>query len=59
MQDFLKKEGTKKKEPASNKIIPKKDFTIKQNKILIELKKGEEIEVPKEFLENLKTEKVI
>lgn len=61
MQDFLKEEVIEKpsKEAKSQKIKPKKDFIIFQNEIFIELKKGEETEVPKKFLENLKTEKVI
>lgn len=62
MQDILKEESKKessKNSGASKEIKPKKDFVINQNGIYIELKKGEKLEVPKRFLENLKTEKVI
>ena len=41
------------------KVIPKKDFVIHQNEIHIELKKGEVVEVPLCFLDNLRAEKVI
>lgn len=44
---------------SSKKIIPLKDFKIVQNDILIDLRKGEEIEVPLRFIDNLKTENVI
>jgi len=41
------------------KINPLRDFTIVCNEHRIEIKKGEKIEVPQVFLDNLKTEKVI
>lgn len=41
------------------KVTPKKDFVLHFNDVHIELKKGESVEVPTMFLQNLKTEKVI
>ena len=41
------------------KLIAKKDFKFKHDKIVYEIKKGDEVKVPKKFLQNLKTEKVI
>ena len=41
------------------KIKPLKDFVIHTHEYHYELKKGEELEVHKMFLQNLKTEKVI
>lgn len=41
------------------KVTPKKDWHIKFNEFDIQLKEGEEIEVPKMFEPTLKTEKVI
>lgn len=40
-------------------IKPLKDFHIVQNKIDIILKAGETVTVPRQFLQNLVTEKVI
>lgn len=40
-------------------VKPLKDFVIHMNEFHYDLKKGEEIEVHKMFLKNLKTEKVI
>lgn len=51
-----------KKEKKSKKgLVAKKDFTICQNDFYLEIKKGDTInkEDVKQFLENLKTEKVI
>jgi hypothetical protein len=47
------------KKTEMKEVKPLKDFTIVQNEHKYELKKGEAIEVPKMFLQNLKTEKVI
>ena len=47
-------------ERAKTKLIAKRDFVIHQNEIHIEIKTGDDLSnVPKLFLENLKTEKVI
>lgn len=59
-----KEEQTKKEKKVevskpANVIVPLKDFVIKHNEFFYELKKGQEIEVDKKFLPNLKTEKVI
>lgn len=43
----------------SKKLIAKKDFKFALGKDVYEIKKGEEVNVPKKFLANLKTEKVI
>lgn len=40
-------------------VKPKRDFRIVQNEHDIVLKEGEKIEVPKKFVQNLKTEGVI
>ncbi len=40
-------------------ITPEKDFHIVQNEIDIYLKTGEPVTVPRKFLQNLVTEKVI
>lgn len=53
------KDEDKPKKKTSVSIVPLKDWLIVQNDIRINLKKGEEIEVPKRFIETLKTEKVI
>ena len=47
------------KKKKVKKLIAKKDHLIVQNEVRIEIKKGDEVEVPKRFLEVLKTEKVI
>ena len=44
---------------STQKIMPLKDFVVKHNGFYYEIKKGEEIEVEKVFIPNLKTEKVI
>lgn len=41
------------------KILALKDFKFKHGKDVYELKKGEKVEVPKMFIANLRTEKVI
>ena len=41
------------------KLVALKDFKFKHGKEVYEIKKGEEVKVPKMFLQNLKTEKVI
>lgn len=43
----------------TKEVIPKKDWEIHQNEIHIELKKGKAQPVPIQFIDNLKTEKVI
>lgn len=48
-----------KTEKKLKKIKPLKDFVIKMNEFNYIIKKGEEIEVDRMFLQNLKTEKVI
>jgi hypothetical protein len=52
------KEKAETKKPTQ-KILPLKDFIIKHNGFYYEIKQGEEIEIDKKFLANLKTEKVI
>ena len=55
-------EETKKKpekKVSVKKLIAKKDWVISQNDVHIVIKKGDEVKAPKEFLEVLKTEKVI
>lgn len=47
-------EGSRKK-----KLIALKDFKFKHGKKVYEIKEGKEVNVPKIFLANLKTEKVI
>lgn len=44
---------------TSLEILPLKDFEIKHNDTHIIIKKGELIEIPVKFLQNLKTEKVM
>ena len=53
------KKESKKKASGMKKIKPLRDFRLCFNEHDYDLKKGEEIEVPSMFLENLKTEKVI
>lgn len=55
---FEKKEE-KKKDGEAKKVKALKDFSFSFNGKDYHLKKGEAVEVPKMFLENLKTEKVI
>jgi len=46
--------------PTERKLIAKRDFVIKQNEFYLEIKTGDDLsEVPKLYLENLKTEQVI
>ncbi len=45
--------------PRKKKLIALKDFKFKHGKKVYEIKKGEEVNVPKMFLQNLKTENVI
>lgn len=45
--------------PELVSINPLKDFVFSFNKDKYELEKGKEIKIPKMFLPNLKTEKVI
>lgn len=54
-----KKKMKEKKSSGMEKINPLKDHVINFNNVKIEIKKGESIEVPKMFIPNLKTEKVI
>jgi deoxycytidine triphosphate deaminase len=54
----MKKEKEERKEKEI-KLIAKRDHVIFQNKEKYIIKKGEEIKVPKRFLETLKAEKVI
>jgi hypothetical protein len=54
-----KQEENNKKKSSGKKLIAKKDHLIVQNEVRIEIKKGDEVKVPKKFLEVLKTEKVI
>jgi hypothetical protein len=55
----MKEEKEKSLSMEMKKIKPLKDFVIHMNEYHYELKKGESIEVPSIFVENLKTEKVI
>lgn len=48
-----------KKGKKSKVLIAKKDHVIFQNGERYDIKKGDEVKVPKRFLETLKTEKVI
>ena len=52
----MKKE---KEKEVSKKVIAKKDWQIHHNDFHIVIKKGDGIKVPKQFIETLKTEKVI
>ena len=47
------------KQNKKSKLVALKDFKFKHGKDVYELKKGDEVEVPKMFMQNLKTEKVI
>lgn len=47
------------KEKKGKKLVALKDFKFMSGKDIYEIKKGEEVNVPKVFLPNLKTEKVI
>ena len=47
------------KKPKAKKLIAKKDFLIVFNGEKYDIKKGDEVKVPKMFLANLKTENVI
>ncbi len=53
------KEKEAKKKVELVKVKPLKDFVIHTHEFHYDLKKGEELEVNKIFLQNLKTEKVI
>jgi len=53
------KEQKQAKSEKVDKLIAKKDHVIFQNDEKYVIKKGEEINVPKRFLEVLKTENVI
>ena len=55
----MKKEKVTKSEKKVKKLIAKKDHLIVQNDVRIEIKKGDEVDVPERFLETLKTEKII
>jgi superfamily II helicase len=56
----MSKEETKQEKPQKvKKLVAKKDHVIFQNKERYNIKKGEEINVPKRFFEVLKTENVI
>ena len=43
----------------SSKLIALKDFKFSDGKNVYDIKKGDSIDVPKKYLPNLKTEKVI
>ncbi len=45
--------------PEEVEILPLKDFHIVQNEIDITIKKGESVAIPRRFLQNMVTEKVI
>lgn len=47
------------KASEGRKLTALKDFKFKHGKKVYEIKKGKEVNVPKMFLPNLKTEKVI
>lgn len=47
------------KTSKKQKLVALKDFKFQHNKDVYEFKKGDEVDVPKMFLQNLKTEKVI
>lgn len=49
----------KEKPSKEVEVKPLKDFIIKHNDFYFELIKGEKISIPKMFIPNLKTEKVI
>lgn len=52
-----KKEKSK---PLENEdLVAKKDFLFSYNGKIFNIKEGDKIDVPKELLQNLKTEKVI
>ena len=53
------KEEKKIEQSAGKKLIAKKDFRFSDGKTIYEIKKGDEVKVPKVFIQNLKTEKVI
>ena len=58
----MKNEEEKQEKPEvhfESKLLAKKDFKFKHGKDVYEIKKGEEVKVPKKFHANLKTEKVI
>ena len=55
----MKEEKEIKQEKKVGKLIAKKDWLIVQNKERYDIKKGDEVKVPKKFLECLKTENVI
>ena len=55
----IKPKFEKKENPKEREITPKKDFTICQGPVFIELKEGKTAVVPSVYLENLKTEGVI
>jgi hypothetical protein len=53
-------EKSKKKQPAKEAMIAKRDFLIVQNDYRREIKTGDDIsDVPERYHENLRTEKVI
>ncbi len=55
-----KKKNEESKEGGSaKKLIAKKDWLIVQNDVRIEIKEGDEVNVPEKFLQTLITEKVI
>ncbi len=55
----MKKEKEAKLEKKPKGLIAKKNHVIFQNGERHEIKKGEEVNVPKRFLDTLKAEKVI
>lgn len=55
----MSKEEKQEEAKKKSKLIALKDFKFKHGKDVYEIKKGSKVEVPKMFLDNLKTEKVI
>lgn len=53
------KDIPKKKKKDFESVIPKRDFRIVCNDDDISLVKGERIDIPIKYIQNLKTEKVI
>lgn len=58
-EEIVKDVKLSKSKDGNVSIKPLKDFVIHHNDIHIELKEGEECEVPSMFLDNLKAEKII
>lgn len=56
---FEEKQIDEVKAEKTSSLIALKDFKFADGKKVYEIKKGDKIDVPKKFLPNLKTEKVI